>query len=1009
MNQPSETNGPDEESPETVEDGHFTPAYVPASEVPTITVPRPESTTDNAADDTAGPSAAGAETAEASAVEPSTGAEFLATGEDESQGVPAEEQPAEPPAGAKPSPDPRADDRALDDLEPTSTSPADSDAPEDVPAHAPPEEPADAEPGSGLAAEDAEGPADDVPGDAAPPSEATGGTETVSDIPVGGGITLADEAEAEAEAEAQVGDDDEAAAGLDPRAAFETIPLEGVDEERDPTPPLGMEAAEDGWGGPELVEDVYGPLTGFYERLDERLREVPEDVPPVGWAPHIAALRALREERVTGDWEVLARFLVAPGSLEEGTEAVRLVQTDEGDTREGNRAVRDIVKELAAADGRALVVAPTPERAAELLRGVESDPEVFSLLIETRPATAEARSVETRAMPPVDEEAVGAPPVREPGSSGTVEFKPVAGRPDPKAEEGSSAVTRVEPLPVLPEGEPVVPEEGPSAPETRVRSAALRPVGEAWRHSWDTEARLMRRGLMWLEQWPRDAAALKSVQAEHLRRGEDLEAEQAALAGAIEESRNAAAAAEQAAEEAGAEAERLAAVQEEAEEELTGPRAEAERLQTVADEAAAEANALTRTADATYARCVQMDERAKTAQAELQAARQAEASLTDELAQARQALPGAAEEAHRLTAADADAAAEGHAAYYRLVSAESALSAVRRKMSFGQRLHVAAPPSEWKSLRAELKARTREADEAARRAREAKDAAENAERIRRGLASFVSEGGARLKAAQEAQERLGTELTWLAAQRETAGAEHGEQARLAAESVERATQAGMRARSAHQAAQEIEDRVNAARTSREQALAAAERARSDAETATARAAEAEAALERRTTEAAEETSRREADLETAQRTEARSRENVVEICGSDPAEDPEVVPAHQRRAMARIEQLTGYLDGGLAAGSEVLLRTADLVIGTPAGVGLTARDEEFDALIVADAGEVTDAEFLIGAVRARRWVLVGASGSRPPSYREYAGAPSGRPEDGPFGRAATAAPHLLGG
>ncbi len=71
---------------------------------------------------------------------------------------------------------------------------------------------------------------------------------------------------------------------------------------------------------------------------------------------------------------------------------------------------------------------------------------------------------------------------------------------------------------------------------------------------------------------------------------------------------------------------------------------------------------------------MQLDERAKTAQSELQGAREAEASLTDELARAREALPAAAEEAHRLTAADADAAAEGHASYYRLVSAESALS-----------------------------------------------------------------------------------------------------------------------------------------------------------------------------------------------------------------------------------------------------------------------------------------------------------------------------------------------
>ncbi|WP_176401920.1 hypothetical protein [Actinomadura sp. BRA 177] len=535
-----------------------------------------------------------------------------------------------------------------------------------------------------------------------------------------------------------------------------------------------------------------------------------------------------------------------------------------------------------------------------------------------------------------------------------------------------------------------------------MRGAALRPVGEAWRQAWETEVRLLRRGLMWLEQWPRDAAALQAVQAEHLRRGEELEAERAALRNGIEEAGNAAAEAERFAIEAEAEAERLAAVQEEAEAELVEPRAEADRLRVEADRAADEATAQTRTADASYARCVQLDERAKTAQSELQGAREAEASLTDELARAREALPAAAEEAHRLTAADADAAAEGHASYYRLVSAESALSGVRRKMTLGQRLHVASPPSELRGLRDEVKARTREADEAAKRAREAKDAAEHAERVRRGLASFVSEGGARLEQAKEAQERLGTELTWLAAEREKAGAEHEEHARLASAAVERATEAGLRARTAHQAAQEIEDRVAAARTSREEALAAATRARTDAESATANAEEMTATLDRRTAEAAEEMAVRDSDLETATQTESRTRENVAEICGADPAEDPEVVPSHQRRAMARIEQLTGYMEGGRAVESEVLLRTADVVVGTPLGAALTGSGQEFDALIVADAGALTDAEFLIGAVRTHRWVLVGAPGSRPPEYREYAGGPCDRLVRGPFERASIA-------
>ncbi|TYK50432.1 hypothetical protein [Actinomadura decatromicini] len=787
------------------------------------------------------------------------------------------------------------------------------------------------------------------------------------------------------------------------------------------TPPLGAHVVQDGWGGRELVEDVYRPLAEFYERLDARLKEVPEDVPPAGWAPHVAALQALRSGHVAGDWETLARFLVAPTTLDAGTGGLRLVRAERPD-----EAVRELVKALATADERALLIAPTPERAAELLLSLEDDPEVFSLKIETHPETAESPSVATQALPPLedepggpDEPAVMPQPSRRPGSSETVEFKPLPATPEPQPQpqpepepqpaegESASAVTRVEPLPALPVTEPAVPEEGPSAPETRIRTAALRPVGQAWRQSWDTETRLLRRGLMWLEQWPRDAAALQAVQDENLRRAEALEAERAALTGAIEESRNAAATAERVAEEAEAEAERLVAVQEEAEAELAGPRAEAERLQAIADESAAEANALTRTADASYARCVQLDERAKTAQAELQAARQAEASLTDELARAQEALPGAAEEAHRLTAADADAAAEGHAAYYRLVSAESALSGVRRKMTLGQRLHVSSPPEELSGLRAEVKARTREADEAAKRAREAKEAAEHAERVRRGLASFVSEGGAKLRAAQEAQERLGTELTWLATERETATAEHREHARAASQAVEKATEDGLRARAAQQAAHAIQERVNAARTSRNEALATSRQARADAEVAARRAAEKVAELERRTAEAAEEMSAREAELETAARTEARSRENVVATCGADPADDPAAVPGHQRRAMARIEQLTGYLNGERTAEGDVLLRTADLVAGTPVGVGLAVGEEAFDTLIVADAGAVTDAEFLIGAVRARRWVLVSASGLSPAEYREYADAPSGRQATSPFGRAEAAAPGLV--
>ncbi|WP_242910974.1 hypothetical protein [Actinomadura terrae] len=680
-------------------------------------------------------------------------------------------------------------------------------------------------------------------------------------------------------------------------------------------------------------------MTEAFEEREARLRGASSEA--VGWGVYVAAVRAFRERRVVGDWEALARLLLAPGSLD--SDDVRIVEAEDGDA-----AVRAAVQEVLDANERALLLAPDQERAEELLRGMRDD--AFALLVETRPAT-----------PPV--EPAGPMPRGEFGSNGTVEFRPLNFN-----DEGNLDMT----LPDLPE-----PAEAAGDPEEWVRDAVVRPVGEAWRQSWETEARLLKRGLMWLEQWPRDAAALQAVQDENARRRAELEAELAALAKEIEDAGTAVAAAEQGAVDAEAEAERLIAVQDEAEAELAGPKEEAERRQAVADAAAADASDHTRDADAAHARCAELEARNATAQSELQAARDLEASLTDELERAREALPGVAEEAQRLVAADADASGEGHAAYYRLVSAESALSAMKRKMTFGQRMHVASPPSGLSGLRAEVKARAREADEAARRAQEAKDAAEKAERRHQELAAFVNDGGTRLATARDAQERLGTELVWLASEREKAAAAYQEQARLAAESVDRATQMSMEARVAQQAARAIEERVEAARQAREDALATAGRAKAAAEAAAAHAVETRSALERRTAEAEAELASRENDLETAVEAEARSRENVREICGSDPVGEPELIGRHQSRAMARIEQLTAYLDGGDAAdgAAEVLLRTADLVVGTPLGIGLTAAGEEFDALIVADTGRLTDAEFLVGAVRSRRWILVGGAGA----------------------------------
>lgn len=64
------------------------------------------------------------------------------------------------------------------------------------------------------------------------------------------------------------------------------------------------------------------------------------------------------------------------------------------------------------------------------------------------------------------------------------------------------------------------------------------------------------------------------------------------------------------------------------------------------------------------------------------------------------------------------------------------------------------------------------------------------------------------------------------------------------------------------------------------------------------------------------------------------------------------------------------------------LRATNLVCATTKGIvgrgSDVVRDTDYDTLIVDEASRVTDSEFLIGAVRARRWVLVGDEHQLPP-------------------------------
>jgi AAA domain len=67
---------------------------------------------------------------------------------------------------------------------------------------------------------------------------------------------------------------------------------------------------------------------------------------------------------------------------------------------------------------------------------------------------------------------------------------------------------------------------------------------------------------------------------------------------------------------------------------------------------------------------------------------------------------------------------------------------------------------------------------------------------------------------------------------------------------------------------------------------------------------------------------------------------------------------------------------------DVLIRSVNVVCATTTGIagmaGNVVRDVDFDTLIIDEASRVIDSEFLIGAVRAQRWVLVGDEHQLPP-------------------------------
>jgi hypothetical protein len=510
-----------------------------------------------------------------------------------------------------------------------------------------------------------------------------------------------------------------------------------------------------------------------------------------------------------------------------------------------------------------------------------------------------------------------------------------------------------------------------------VQTAAAGPPGPPGAE----QIKQLRRELLWLEQWPRDRTALADVHAGAERRRTELTANEQRLTAEIETIRQQLAAgaeretaARERSEQLGADHERAAAAAAQA-------RASWQELQTAADSAGREADENTKAAEDAAARHRRLAERITQCEHDLRAAKDREAELIEQLGQARDAIPRADQEIERLAATDAETTAAQHASYYRLAAAESALAAARRELTWGQRLHVAPAPPKIDDLRHQVKARAREADDAARQAVAATRAHEEAEHQRAALNKVIADGERELEAVRAAQERLAEEIAKSVPERDTAQAEHQRRTGETAAAVDRAAQAVAAARDAARRSAAAEEHGATARRAQEEA--AAELAAVTAELTAARdrmaAVEAELAAHRDGLTATQA----EIDAEIAAFTEAEQRSlgHVRRICGSEP--DDAGITEHRTRSMARIEELAAELEA------------ANVVHGTVGefAAGPYAPGAEFDALVLLDADRHTDAELLVGAVRARRWILVGEADS-----------PLGDQQRSAFERCALAAP-----
>ncbi|MFC6017686.1 AAA domain-containing protein [Plantactinospora solaniradicis] len=142
--------------------------------------------------------------------------------------------------------------------------------------------------------------------------------------------------------------------------------------------------------------------------------------------------------------------------------------------------------------------------------------------------------------------------------------------------------------------------------------------------------------------------------------------------------------------------------------------------------------------------------------------------------------------------------------------------------------------------------------------------------------------------------------------------------------------------------------------------------------------------------------RRRAKVEAAQADVDSAAGRLRGLTGLDPTGTSEADLARRRdqlhAEMTRREHRIAleqrwFALSGLAGGSEESLadqvdadlrRSANLICCTTTGVTKNLGESDFDTLIVDEASRVVDSEFLIGAVRARRWVLVGDEHQLPP-------------------------------